>query len=98
MCISDFDASCVALLIESSLDRMPSQIGDFISEHVYEGQLQSYSGHIIPSSAVACRFIDVNGSERLDKDGKSTLVSVVLALYIWGERWPTALRRMISRT
>jgi hypothetical protein len=60
---------------------MPSQIGEFISQHVYEGQLQSYSGHVIPSSAVACRFIDVNGSEKLDKDGKSLLVSIVLTLY-----------------
>ena len=77
---------------------MPSQIGDFISEHVYEGELQSYSGHVVPSGAVACRFIDVDGSERLDKDGKSTFVSVLLVSYLWGERWPTALRRVISRT
>lgn len=60
---------------------MPSQIGEFISQRVYEGQLQSYSGHVVPSSAIACRFVDVNGSEKLDKDGKSLLVSIVLALY-----------------
>jgi hypothetical protein len=59
---------------------MPPQIGDFISEHVYKGQLQSHSGHEVPSSAVACRFIDVNGYEQLDKDGKSRVVSVVLVL------------------
>ena len=57
---------------------MPSQIGDFISEHVYEGLLRSHSGHEFPLSTIACRFIDVNGSEQLDKDGNSHLVSIIL--------------------
>ena len=61
---------------------MPPQIGEFISEHVYEGLLRSHSGHEVPSSAIACRFIDVNGSEQLDKDGNSHLVSVILVF--WG--------------
>jgi regulator of nonsense transcripts 1 len=53
--------------------RMPPQIGDFISEQVYDGDLLSHSGHVVPSSAIACRFVDVNGSEQLDQDGKSLL-------------------------
>lgn len=58
---------------------MPPQIGEFISQHVYDGQLLSYEGHVVPSSTIACRFIDVdNGTERLDKDGKSTYVGVAL--------------------
>jgi hypothetical protein len=66
------------------LDRMPPQIGDFISEQVYDGDLLSHSGHVVPSSAIACRFVDVNGSEQLDQDGKSLLVGIALAF--WGER------------
>jgi hypothetical protein len=54
---------------------MPPQIGDFISEHVYEGQLKSYPKHVVPSSVVACRFVDVDGSERVGDDGKSFYVS-----------------------
>lgn len=52
--------------------RMPPQIGEFISQQVYDGLLLSDEGHVVPSSTIACRFIDVNGSERLDKDGKSS--------------------------
>ncbi|KAH9959578.1 P-loop containing nucleoside triphosphate hydrolase protein [Russula dissimulans] len=52
--------------------RMPPQIGNFISEHVYDGKLKSNPSHVIPSSVVACRFVDVNGSEQLDSDGKSS--------------------------
>jgi hypothetical protein len=60
---------------------MPPQIGDFISQQVYDGELHSDPGHVIPSSAIACRFIDVNGSEQLGQDDKSLLVSVVLAFW-----------------
>jgi hypothetical protein len=58
---------------------MPPQIGNFISEHVYDGKLKSNPSHVIPSSVVACRFVDVNGSEQLDSDGKSSFVSGVVA-------------------
>jgi len=51
--------------------RMPPQIGDFISEHVYDGKLKSNPSHVVPSSVVACHFVDVNGSERRDSSGKS---------------------------
>ena len=57
---------------------MPPQIGEFISQRVYDGQLLSDENHVVPSSTIACRFIDVNGIERLDNDGKSTYVSVTL--------------------
>lgn len=66
------------LLIWLSLDRMPPQIGEFISQHVYDGQLLSDEGHVVPSSDIACRFVDVNGKERLDKGGKSIYVSVAV--------------------
>lgn len=52
--------------------RMPPQIGEFISQHVYDGLLLSDANHVVPSSTIACRFIDVDGIERLDEDGKST--------------------------
>jgi hypothetical protein len=38
--------------------------------------LLSDENHVVPSSTVAGRFIDVNGIERLDKDGKSSYVGV----------------------
>ena len=57
---------------------MPPQIGEFISQHVYDGKLLSDAGHVVPSSHIACRFVDVNGIERLDKDGKSSYVGVAL--------------------
>jgi regulator of nonsense transcripts 1 len=57
---------------------MPPQIGEFISQHVYDGLLLSDAGHVVPSSTIACWFIDVNGIERLDKNGKSSYVGVAL--------------------
>ena len=66
------------LLIWLSLDRMPPQIGEFISQQVYDDLLLSDERHVVPSSTIACRFIDVDGLERLDKDGKSTYVGVAL--------------------
>jgi regulator of nonsense transcripts 1 len=59
---------------------MPPQIGDFISRHVYEGELQSHLGHVIPSTATTCRFIDVNGLEKRREKGTSLFVSVALGL------------------
>jgi len=59
---------------------MPPQIGDFISQHVYDGILKSNPSHVVRSSVIACRFVDVEGTEQLDKDGKSSFVSC-------GARW-----------
>jgi len=74
--------------------RMPPQIGDFISEHVYDGKLKSYPKHVVPSSVVACYFVDVNGSEQLDADGKSSFnpkevkAIVLLARHLQDENKP----------
>jgi hypothetical protein len=49
------------------LDRMPPQIGDFISDAVYDGQLRSNPSHPITDTTVACHFIDVShGKEQGD--------------------------------
>jgi hypothetical protein len=54
---------------------MPPQIGNFISQQVYSGDLKSNPDHPTKSSTVACRFVDINGAEQLDADGKSSMVS-----------------------
>jgi len=57
---------------------MPPQIGDFISQRVYKGVLKSNPDHPIKSSTIASRFVDINGAERLDADGKSIMVSATI--------------------
>jgi hypothetical protein len=57
---------------------MPPEIGSFISDHVYNGLLKSNPRHRVKPSTVACHFIDVNGHEQLDKDGKSSFVRAAL--------------------
>ncbi|KAI0951281.1 hypothetical protein AcW1_008363 [Taiwanofungus camphoratus] len=44
--------------------RMPPQIGDFISDQVYDGQLQSNPDHLIGHSLASCYFVDVEGCEK----------------------------------
>ncbi|KAH9037839.1 P-loop containing nucleoside triphosphate hydrolase protein [Lactarius pseudohatsudake] len=53
--------------------RMPPQIGDFISEQVYNGELKSNPEHPTKSSTTACHFVDITGAEQLDADGKSIM-------------------------
>ncbi|KAH9058403.1 P-loop containing nucleoside triphosphate hydrolase protein [Lactarius vividus] len=53
--------------------RMPPQIGDYISEQVYNGELKSNPEHPTKSSTTACHFVDIIGAERLDADGKSIM-------------------------
>lgn len=43
---------------------MPPQIGDFISDSVYDGQLQSNPEHPITSKITACYFVDIEGTEK----------------------------------
>ncbi|KAJ3537021.1 hypothetical protein NM688_g6751 [Phlebia brevispora] len=44
--------------------RMPPHIGDFISEHIYDGQLRSNPDHVMERNP-ACWFINIeNGAER----------------------------------
>jgi hypothetical protein len=56
---------------------MPPQIGDFISETMYDGQLKSNSLHPITTSDIACHFINVSqGQEqRYNSQDQSWCVS-----------------------
>jgi hypothetical protein len=50
------------VLIRVSLllaDRMPPQIGDFVSKAVYDGKLLSNPLHPVKNSVTACHFVDV---------------------------------------
>lgn len=51
------------------LDRMPPQIGHFISSNVYDNKLSSNPKHPILNTTLACQFIDTKGGET--KDGTS---------------------------
>lgn len=42
---------------------MPPQIGEFISDSVYDGQLQSNSDHPVTNEVTACYFVDTDGQE-----------------------------------
>jgi hypothetical protein len=59
------------------LDRMPPQIGDFISETVYDNKLMSNPLHPITGSVMACYFIDVKQG-REERSGTSWLVSYLM--------------------
>lgn len=50
------------------IDRMPPQMGDLISEAVYESLLRSFSGHIIKKSTIATHFVDIPSKERWKDD------------------------------
>lgn len=68
--------ACGVFLTDSRIeDRMPPQIGDFISQQIYGGELKSNPDHPTKSGTVACRFVDICGTEQLDADGKSSMVS-----------------------
>ncbi|KAK1231571.1 hypothetical protein PQX77_005305 [Marasmius sp. AFHP31] len=49
--------------------RMPPQIGQFISDHVYDGELKSNPNHPITDEVLACRLVDAHGKE--ESDGSS---------------------------
>ncbi|KAK1236205.1 hypothetical protein PQX77_000549, partial [Marasmius sp. AFHP31] len=49
--------------------RMPPQIGQFISDHVYDGELKSNPNHPITDKVLACRLVDAHGKE--ESDGSS---------------------------
>jgi len=53
--------------------RMPPQIGAFISQQVYNGNLRSNPDHPTKSKTIACRFVDISGAERRDADGNSIM-------------------------
>lgn len=50
---------------------MPRPIGEFISKHVYDGQLKTE--HSITRASACLRFVDIDGHEK--KHGVSTEVS-----------------------
>ena len=55
-----------------SLDRMPPQIGDFISAAVYNGKLLSNPSHPITSEIIACYLIDVSHGQEQRQSGESS--------------------------
>ncbi len=69
-------SDCISLQVHisnSCSDRMPPQIGQFISAAVYEDKLKSNPKHEIKDDVIACRFIDAKGKE--SKSGDSYKVS-----------------------
>ncbi|KAG6910852.1 hypothetical protein DXG01_007168 [Tephrocybe rancida] len=48
--------------------RMPPQIGDLISDLVYEGKLKSNPLHPVTNTSIACYFIDIPGHEERNGD------------------------------
>lgn len=57
-------------------DRMPPQIGEIISNTVYDGKLKSNPSHPITDEIIACRFIDVPGQEK--RHGDSFMVLFII--------------------
>jgi hypothetical protein len=55
------------------LDRMPPQIGSFISVAVYDGRLDSNSLHPVTDERMACHFVNVPSQEQ--RQGTSWKVS-----------------------
>lgn len=49
-------------------DRMPPQIGEVVSDVVYDGQLQSNPLHPVPLSMPSCRFVHVEDSQENQHD------------------------------
>jgi hypothetical protein len=71
----------ILLNINSFIDRMPPEIGDFISKSVYDGKLLSDDLHPIqPGGPPACRFIDVHGMESRGKGSDSIQVYVISSI------------------
>lgn len=58
------------------VDRMPPQIGQIVSEAVYDSQLKSNPLHPITEEILACHFIDVPGTEKKGSSG-SIMVCIV---------------------
>jgi len=54
---------------------MPPQIGEFISETIYDGCLNSNPQHLISNQFVACYFMDIPSQE--ERKGNSFVVSNV---------------------
>ena len=50
---------------------MPPQIGDIISDLVYENKLKSNPLHPISNDTIACYFVDALGKEKPSSDSSS---------------------------
>jgi regulator of nonsense transcripts 1 len=80
-CISAF--AFTLFVAEISIDRMPPQIGEFISSNVYESKLNSNPKHPITNSTVACQFIDVvSAKEQPQATGTSIIVCGLLSAFL----------------
>jgi hypothetical protein len=64
---------------------MPPQIGQVISEAVYDNQLKSNPLHPITDKVLACHFIDIPGSEKRNLDTGSFKVHPLFSLYLASE-------------
>jgi hypothetical protein len=98
-------------IADISSDRMPPQIGDFISSSVYKGELQSYPLHPITSAVVACHFIDVADGKAIPRGEKTSYLVSTSSVAIHAlrlrrtrknvpslSRWPPYSRRMVVPT
>jgi len=62
---------------EFFVDRMPPQIGDFISQQIYFNQLKSNNLHPISSATTACHFIDVADGAEQHKENTNTFMVII---------------------
>ena len=72
-----FSSSC-----STSIDRMPPQIGDFVSAAVYDGQLQSNPLHPITNNIIACHLIDVSHGKQESQDSSYKVCDYFENLFI----------------
>jgi hypothetical protein len=99
------------LTADISSDRMPPQIGDFISSSVYKGELQSNPLHPITSAVVACHFVDVADGKAIPRGEKTSYLVSTSSVAIHAlrlcrtrknvpslSRWPHCSRRTTSHT
>jgi hypothetical protein len=60
---------------------MPPQIGHIISEAVYKNQLKYKPLHPITDKVLACRLIDVAGSEKKNPSTGSVMVCFIISVF-----------------
>jgi len=61
---------------------MPPQIGNIISEEVYDGKLKSNPLHPITEEITACYFLDVVGKEKKLPTGSLLVCFFIQALFL----------------
>lgn len=60
---------------------MPPQIGEILSEAVYDGKLKSNPKHPITHEIRACYFFDIANGKEKQPDGKSFMVTSIFEFY-----------------